>query len=73
MYHIIGIVKPDLLSQVMLFINRTEIWKVGSRKLYAVKNSELKDKKRSAGVINISSSSDEELLSPLFKRRRIAV
>ena len=48
-----------------------KFWKIGSRKLYAVKESDLRDKKRSS-VINISSSSDEELVPPLVKRRRTA-
>ena len=47
-----------------------KFWKVGSRKLYAVKESDLKDKKRMSSVINISSSSDEELITPFAKRKR---
>ena len=47
---------------------------MGSRKLYAVKDSDLKDRKRmSSSVINVSSSSsDEELITPFVKRKRTA-
>ena len=50
-----------------------KFWKVGSRKLYAVKESDLKDKKRMSSVINISSSSsDEDMITPLVKRKHTA-
>ena len=50
-----------------------KFWKVGSRKLYAVKDSDLKERKRTSNVINISSSSsDEELITPFAKRKRTA-
>lgn len=50
-----------------------KFWKVGSRKLYAVRNSDLKEKKRVASVINLSSSSsDEEMFAPLAKRKSTA-
>ena len=55
---------------VIMFVG-LKFWKVGSRKLYAVKESDLKDKKRMSSVINISSSSsDEELITPFAKRKR---
>lgn len=47
-----------------------KFWKVCSRKLYAVKESELREKKRvSAAANESSSSSDESLITPLVKRK----
>lgn len=46
---------------------------MGSRKLYAVKDSNVKGKKRMSNAINISSSSsDEEFVAPSVKIRRTA-
>ena len=57
---------------IIMFIG-LKFWKVGSRKLFAVKDSDLKEKKRTLSVINISSSSsDEELITPFAKRKRTA-
>lgn len=52
-----------------------KFWKVGSRKLYAVKESDLKEsrKRLSANVISIpSSDSEEELPTPITRRKRTA-
>ena len=52
-----------------------KFWKVGSRKLYAVKESDLKEsrKRLSANVISIPSSDlEEELLTLLNRRKRMA-
>ena len=59
-------------SNILIFIG-LRFWKVGSRKLYAVKESELREKKRvSAAANESSSSSDESLITPLVKRKRTA-
>ena len=53
-----------------------KFWKVGSRKLYAVKESKIKEtKKRSSttNTINISSSDSESDIVPLVKRKRISL
>ena len=52
-----------------------KIWKVGSRKLYAVRESEMKDSKRRStakDVIHVSSDSDDDLVKPLIRRKHTA-
>ena len=63
---------------IVIFIHvGLKFWKVGSRKLYAVKESELKETKKrsstSSGIINISSSDSDSEIIPLVKRKRVSM
>ena len=48
-----------------------KFWKIGSRKLYAVKEVDLRESRKAPNNTNIySSSSDDDFVSPRLKRRR---